>query len=128
MGVGAGAYLMLRYATKYSDMVDALILFGCTTRKCGWLEWGYKLYALTWLKTMGENTFYKDSFFRRWFSFQTISDNHNLMEFYDHELQRQNETNLWKFLQGYQVGSLSLFFRCYCHVHLFFFPSSCAHS
>merc|ERR1719223_1612372 len=49
-----------------------------------------------------DQVLYKDSFFRRWFSFKTLEENHNLVEFYDHELGRMNSGNVYKYLQGYQ--------------------------
>ncbi|XP_063851879.1 protein NDRG3-like isoform X4 [Scylla paramamosain] len=41
-GVGLGANVLARYATKYPNYVDALVLVNCSSTQAGWIEWGYQ--------------------------------------------------------------------------------------
>ncbi|XP_042239247.1 protein NDRG3-like isoform X3 [Homarus americanus] len=41
-GVGLGANILARYATKYPADVDALVLVNCSSTQAGWIEWGYQ--------------------------------------------------------------------------------------
>ncbi|KAK8750637.1 hypothetical protein OTU49_014931 [Cherax quadricarinatus] len=41
-GVGLGANILARYATKYPCDVDALVLVNCSSTQAGWIEWGYQ--------------------------------------------------------------------------------------
>ena len=41
MGVGLGANVMVRLATRRPRLVDGLILINCDSQKAGWVEWGY---------------------------------------------------------------------------------------
>ncbi|KAI1717498.1 ndr family domain-containing protein [Ditylenchus destructor] len=42
LGVGAGANILLRYALKQPERVDALILVNANIGRSGWIEWGYE--------------------------------------------------------------------------------------
>jgi len=42
LGVGMGANVLARYALKYPQSVDALVLINCSAAAPGWIEWGYQ--------------------------------------------------------------------------------------
>ncbi|KAI6229007.1 hypothetical protein M3Y99_01159400 [Aphelenchoides fujianensis] len=56
-GVGVGANVMLRYATKWQQMLVALILVNADCGTAGWLEWGYEKANVSLLRSKGMNNF-----------------------------------------------------------------------
>jgi len=41
LGVGLGANVMVRLASRRPKMIDGLIVINCDSQKAGWVEWGY---------------------------------------------------------------------------------------
>jgi len=99
-GVGAGAYILGLYATRYPARVKGLILVGAMAKKCGWIEWRHKWYALIMNKIFDGKL--KEYFLWRWFSSDTLENNRDLVDFYSTELDRFHFSNLVKFVHGYQ--------------------------
>lgn len=100
VGAGAGGYIMLNFATKHPEFVKALILLGASSRKCGWIEWANKWWANSSWYLSGKLN-WQNYFLERWFSWETIENNHRLVNTYTHEMERINQGNLYKFLQGF---------------------------
>ncbi|KAB7507112.1 Protein NDRG3 [Armadillidium nasatum] len=49
-GVGLGANVLSRYAIKYPQEVDALVVINCSVTQAGWIEWGYQKVNIRHLK------------------------------------------------------------------------------
>lgn len=59
-GIGAGANVLLRYAVKRQEKMEALVLINATSQKAGWIEWGYEKVNIRSLRSTGMNNFVAD--------------------------------------------------------------------
>uniref|UniRef100_A0A914CBB5 Protein NDRG3 n=1 Tax=Acrobeloides nanus TaxID=290746 RepID=A0A914CBB5_9BILA len=83
-GVGAGANIMLRYALKHQDNVDALILINCVINSAGWHEWIYQKSNILLLRHFGMSEATIDYF--NWWHFGSPHHKRN-----PHEVTRYQE-------------------------------------
>lgn len=101
IGVGCGAYLLLAYATKHYGVVMGLCLFGATSRKLGWIEWGKSWQS--WMEQMiwGTNFRYNSNFIERWLGWN--EEGTPIHSQYMRHIERMNPDNVNKFLMGYHA-------------------------
>lgn len=99
MGVGAGAYLMLSYASFYPNKVVGLCLFGATSRKLGWIEWSKRWMSWFEGQIWGTDDWSKQHYLERWLGW--YQETNDLVEFMHNHIDKINQDNLRKFLDGY---------------------------
>merc|ERR1712228_971740 len=96
MGVGAGAYILGLYATQNPSHVKGLVLCSVTSSKSNWSEWSNKWLGLSGLYS------WNNFFMNRWFTPDTRNENKDLIDLYEKELNSMDQSNLVKFVHGYQ--------------------------
>lgn len=101
VGAGAGGYIMLNFTIKHPEFVQGLILLGATSRKCGWIEWVNKWTGGIQKWYLRNPLSWQNYFLHRWFSLGTVETNHLLVNTYIHEMERINQDNVYKFLNGF---------------------------
>ncbi|CAL4060297.1 unnamed protein product, partial [Meganyctiphanes norvegica] len=100
-GIGLGANILSRYAVKYPNDVDALVLINCSSTQAGWIEWGYQKLNIRHLRagTMTNGTVD----YLMWHHFGKIEEcNQDLVTVYrDHFEKNVNATNLGLLIDAY---------------------------
>lgn len=93
-GVGLGANILARYAVKYPNDVDSLMLINCSAAQAGWIEWGYQKLNIRHLRAGTMTTGTVD--YLMWHHFGKIEEcNQDLVTVYkDHFEKNVNATNL----------------------------------
>ncbi|KAK3875309.1 hypothetical protein Pcinc_019805 [Petrolisthes cinctipes] len=100
-GVGLGANVLSRYATKYPNDVDALVLVNCSSTPAGWIEWGYQKLNIRHLRagTMTTGTVE----YLLWHHFGKVEEcNQDLVSVYRQHFEKAlNATNLGLLVDSY---------------------------
>ena len=100
-GAGAGANIFLRFALAHPEKVEALVVLNATTRRAGWVEWGYLKFAIRSLYSGMISLHTEDYFVWYHLGYKTSYENEDLANIYRQWLSRLNPENLAKFSQIY---------------------------
>ncbi|XP_042866225.1 protein NDRG3-like isoform X2 [Penaeus japonicus] len=100
-GVGLGANILSRYATKYPADVDALVLINCSSTQAGWIEWGYQKLNIRHLRSGTMTTGTVD--YLLWHHFGKLEEcNQDLVTVYRQHFEKAlNATNLGLLVDSY---------------------------
>ncbi|KAK7078988.1 Protein ndrg3 [Halocaridina rubra] len=100
-GVGLGANVLSRYAIKYPNDVDALVLINCSSTQAGWIEWGYQKLNIRHLRLGTMTTGTVD--YLMWHHFGKIEEcNQDLVTVYRQHFEKSlNPTNLGLLVDSY---------------------------
>ncbi|XP_050698095.1 protein NDRG3-like isoform X3 [Eriocheir sinensis] len=100
-GVGLGANVLSRYATKFPNYVDALVLVNCSSTQAGWIEWGYQKLNIRHLRSGTMTTGTVD--YLMWHHFGKLEEcNQDLVTVYRQHFERAiNPTNLGLLVDAY---------------------------
>ncbi|XP_037804374.1 protein NDRG3-like isoform X2 [Penaeus monodon] len=100
-GVGLGANVLARYATKYPADVDALVLINCSSTQAGWIEWGYQKLNIRHLRSGTMTTGTVD--YLLWHHFGKLEEcNQDLVTVYRQHFEKAlNATNLGLLVDSY---------------------------
>lgn len=102
LGVGAGANIMMRYALKHEEKVDALILINLVATAGGWIEWAYQKANISYLRSTGMTSFTVD--YLMWHHFGKRLEEYNqdlVREYRAHFQNLPNPRNLAFFIESY---------------------------
>ncbi|XP_053571349.1 protein NDRG1 [Bombina bombina] len=95
MGIGAGAYILTRFALNHPSMVEGLLLININPCAEGWMDW-----AAT--KISGWTHALPDLLISHLFAKEEIQSNHDLVHTYrKHILNDINQNNLHLFVKSY---------------------------
>ncbi|XP_003743483.1 protein NDRG3 [Galendromus occidentalis] len=101
-GVGAGAYIISKFALDHPECVDGLFLINCTASKSSWTEWGYQKVNAMHLKTSGMTTSTLD--YLLWHHFGKLSEdrNYDMVQMYRNYFNKSiNAHNLSAFIDSF---------------------------
>uniref|UniRef100_A0A0N5AFM0 Protein NDRG3 n=1 Tax=Syphacia muris TaxID=451379 RepID=A0A0N5AFM0_9BILA len=102
LGVGAGANVMMRFALKHNEMLDALILINLVATAAGWIEWGYQKANISYLRSTGMTSFTVDYLMWHHFGKRLEAYNQDLVREYRVHFQNlPNPQNLAYFIEAY---------------------------
>ncbi|XP_031441617.1 protein NDRG1a isoform X2 [Clupea harengus] len=95
MGVGAGAYVLAKFAVDYPQLVEGLVLININPCAEGWADWAaHKITG--WTHAM------PDTLITHLFGKEEIQQNHDLIATYRHHiLNDMNQFNLHLFVKSY---------------------------
>ncbi|XP_076040373.1 misexpression suppressor of KSR 2 isoform X2 [Oratosquilla oratoria] len=100
-GAGVGANVLARYAIKYPQDVDALVLINCSSTQAGWIEWGYQKLNIRHMKAGTMTTGTVD--YLLWHHFGKVEEcNQDLVTVYRQHFEKAlNATNLGLLVDSY---------------------------
>jgi len=106
-GVGMGANVLARYALRYPQSVDALVLINCSAAAPGWIEWGYQKMNVRHLRGQAMTTQIVD--YLLWHHFGKVDQcNQDVVNaFRSHFTRGVNASNLGALIQCY-IGRTDL--------------------
>ncbi|XP_063042044.1 protein NDRG1a isoform X2 [Engraulis encrasicolus] len=95
MGVGAGAYILAKFAVDYPTMMEGLMLININPCAEGWMDWAAH-------KITGWTSAMPDMLISHLFGKEEINTNHDLIATYRHHiLNDMNQFNLHLFVKAY---------------------------
>ncbi|XP_048849508.1 protein NDRG1a isoform X2 [Brienomyrus brachyistius] len=95
LGIGAGAYILAKFALDYHTMVEGLVLININPCAEGWMDWAAN-------KITGWAQALPDMIITHLFGKEEIQNNHDLIATYRHHIQTDvNQSNLQHFVKAY---------------------------
>uniref|UniRef100_A0A8D0A5E3 N-myc downstream regulated 1a n=1 Tax=Sander lucioperca TaxID=283035 RepID=A0A8D0A5E3_SANLU len=96
MGIGAGAYILTRFALDYPNMVEGLLLININPCAEGWMDWAAN-------KISGWTNAMPDMIITHLFGKEEIHNNQDLIGTYRHHIiNNMNQFNLHLFVKSYE--------------------------
>uniref|UniRef100_A0AAY4CGJ8 Protein NDRG2 n=1 Tax=Denticeps clupeoides TaxID=299321 RepID=A0AAY4CGJ8_9TELE len=95
VGVGAGAYILAKFALSHPDLVEGLVLINFNAQAEGWMDWAANKIT-GWTQTLS------DVVITHLFGKEEIQNDHDLIATFRHHVTNNvNQTNLQHFVKSY---------------------------